>query len=374
MRPTNIVYCFITAFTLLLTGCAATGQNSAEHQPPPQPMTASAIYSSGKEAMNSGDLQEAIRHFNMLITQYPSDNFALQGQLELAYAYHKNGQTSSTIATTERFISDHPQHKNVDYAYYLRGLTAYDAAIAKLDENVTPIPFEAKMALELLNELNNWFPDGKYNADTNQRIKTLNERIAQQLVASARQQLDQNNPAQAALLTKTVVKDYPDTSVIQEAVSVSDQAYKLLGLNSDGQHDGHDSAIVSMTPALASHTPAPSTTTPAIPATENLMPISNTIRDTTWVMSQGAGLYTIQILGTENERLLRHQIKNGDYLDKAAYYKKTREGIPWYSLIYGSYNSREAAQAAAQTLPSSLRKSNPWVRKIGDIQASLDEE
>ncbi len=378
MRPTNIVYSFITAFSLLLTGCTTTGQNSAEHQQAPQPLTASAIYTAGKAAMNSDDLQGAIRHFNLLTTQYPDDNFALQGQLELAYAYHKSGQTSSTIATTERFISDHPQHKNVDYAYYLRGLTAYDAAIAKLDENTTPIPFEAKMALELLNEINNRFPDGKYNADTSQRIETLNERLAQRLVFSAKQQLDQSNPAQAALLAKTVTDDYPDTSAIQEAAMVTDQAYKLLGLNSDGLNNGaqDSSAIATTTPAPESQiqAPAASTTTPVTAVTDNLMPPSNEIRDTTWVMSQGAGLYTIQILGTGNERLLRHQIKNSDLLDKVAYFKKSREGNPWYSLIYGSYNSREAAQAAAQTLPSALRKSNPWIRKIGDIQASLDEE
>ncbi|VAW88402.1 Soluble lytic murein transglycosylase precursor, partial [hydrothermal vent metagenome] len=120
MRPSNKVYCFIAAFSLLLSGCATTAQNnSSEHSQSNQRMTASAIYSVGKEAMNIGDHQAAIRHFNTLITQYPVDKFALQGQLELAYAYHKIGQSSSTIATTERFINNHPQHKNSDYAYYL---------------------------------------------------------------------------------------------------------------------------------------------------------------------------------------------------------------------------------------------------------------
>jgi len=378
MRPTNTVYCFIAAFSLLLSGCATTAQNSSEHAQSNQRMTASAIYSAGKEAMNLGDHQGAIRHFNTLITQYPVDKFALQGRLELAYAYHKNGQSSSTIATTERFINDHPQHKNIDYAYYLRGLSAYETAIRKLDTGVTAIPFEAPMAITFLNELNNNFPDGKYSADTLQRINTLNERIAQLLIFSAKQHLDQSNPAKAALLAKQVVDDYPTTSSIQEAAIITNQAYRLLGLsNSPQQH----STMASMAPVFApAPAPAPAMTSantqpqPAATASaNNLMAPSKSIRDTSWLMTQGPELFTIQVLGTENEALLRQQIKNGGLTNKVAYYKKSRDGIAWYSLVYGSYSSRDAAVSASKSLPSSLRKNKPWIRKIGDIQASLSK-
>ncbi len=376
MRPTNIVYCFVTAFSLLLTGCASTGQSSPEQVQANEPISASEIYAAGKEAMNSDDQQAAIRHFNALIMQYPEDKFALQGRLELAYAYHKVGQTSSTIATTERFIKNYPQHRNSDYAYYLRGLSAYEAAINKLNRGASTPPYEAQQAVEFLTELNHRFPGGKYGADANQRIKELNERIAQQLMLTAKQQLDQNNPSRAALLAKQVIDDYPDSSFIQEAAIITNQAHHLLALD-------NDVALITAAPppaiepqrtrpvtvaATASTTMATSTAVAA-----NLMPPSDTIRDTSWVKSQGANLFTIQLLGTENEALLRHQIKNGGLSSQVAYYKKTHEGAPWYSLIYGSYNSREAAQAAAQALPSSLQKGSPWIRKIGDIQASLEE-
>jgi len=376
MRPTYPVYCVIAAFSLLLSGCATTAQNSTKPAESKQQMTASAIYSAGKEAMNLGEHQGAIHHFNTLITQYPADKFAQQGRLELAYAYHKNGQSSSTIATTERFINDYPQHKNSDYAYYLRGLSAYETAIRKLDTGVTAIPFEAPMAISYLNELNHRFPDGKYSADTLQRINTLNERIAQLLVFSAKQQLDQSNPAKAALLAKQVVDDYPTTSAIQEAAIITNQAYRLLGLSHSAQQN---STMTGMAPAFVP-APAPamaSTNTQPQPAAaasaNNLMPPSKTIRDTSWLMAQGPELFTIQVLGTENEALLRQQIKNGGLTNKVAYYKKSRDGIAWYSLVYGSYTSRDAAVTASQSLPSSLRKNKPWIRKISDIQASLGE-
>ncbi len=378
MRPTNTVYCFIAAFSLLLSGCATTGQNSGEHPQAKQQMSASAIYGAGKEAVNIGDHQGAIRHFHTLITQYPTDKFALQGRLELAYAYHKIGQSSSTIATTERFISDHPQHKNSDYAYYLRALSAYETAIRKLDAGATTIPFEVPMALTFLNELNSHYPDGKYSEDAHQRTNSLNERAAQLLMISAKQHLDQGNPAKAALLARQVIDEYSTTSFIQEAALITNQAYQILGLNNAQQHS---SAIASTAPALVPMPAAiPAVTTPqhqpvtavaTTPTLKNLMVSSKTIRDTDWLMSQGPQLFTIQVLGTENEALLRQQIKNSGLTNKVAYYKKNRDGSAWFSLIYGSYASRDAALAASQSLPASLRKNRPWIRKIGDIQASL---
>lgn len=383
MRSTNIVYCFAIAISLLLAGCATTAQNGVSEDTP-QRMSASALYAAGKEAMNLSDYPNAIRHFNSLTTQYPVDKFALQGRLELAYAYHKSGQNSSTIATTERFIAEHPQHKNIDYAYYLRGLTAYEAAIAELDQDITggatAPPYQAQMALEYLTELNNRFPQGKYSADATLRMNQLNERIAQYLVLSAKQQLDLGNHARAALLAKAVVEEYPESGSIQEAAIVTNQAYQLLGLSGDNsnQHTMTQMEAVSRSrsePPIPVVTPVPSgkmSSTTHSTTESNLMPASSEIRDTAWVMSQSPDRYTIQVLGTENEVLLRHQIKSGGLTGKVAYYKKLRDGAAWYSLIYGIFENRAAAQSAARSLPAQLRQSQPWIRKMGDIQASLN--
>ncbi len=240
MRPINIRYCFITAL-LLLAGCATTVPKSANHEPSTQLMHANALYAAGKEAMNSGNPQGSIHHFNTLITQYPINKLTLQGRLELAYAYHKSGQTSAAIASTERFINQHPQHTNIDYAYYLRGLTAYEAAIARLgtdiatDTTITGAPYETHMALEFLHELINHFPNGKFSTDTRQRINNLNEHVARYLVIAAQQQLDQGNLAKAGLLAQAVVEEHPESASLRKAAVITNQAYRLLGLNSDNQ-------------------------------------------------------------------------------------------------------------------------------------------
>ncbi|VAW88403.1 hypothetical protein MNBD_GAMMA17-2237 [hydrothermal vent metagenome] len=239
MRPINIIYCFVTVLLLLLAGCATTVPKSTDRDQSTQRMSANALYTAGKEAMNNGDPQGSIHHFNTLITQYPTNELTLQGRLELAYAYHKSGQTSATIATTERFINQHPQHKNIDYAYYLRGLTAYGAAIARLgtdistDTAITGAPYESHMALEFLHELINHFPNGKFSGDTRQRINELNERVALYLVIAAQQQFAQGNLAKAGLLAQSVVEEHPESASLQKAAIITNQAYQLLGLSGD---------------------------------------------------------------------------------------------------------------------------------------------
>ncbi len=240
MRPSQIRCCIFTAL-LLLAGCATTVPKSADHDLSTQRMHANALYAAGKEAMNSDNPQGSIHHFNTLITQYPINELTLQGRLELAYAYHKSGQTSAAIASTERFINQYPQHTNIDYAYYLRGLTAYEAAIARLDTDIatdtaiTDAPYEAHMALEFLHELINHFPNGKFSSDTRQRINNLNEHVARYLVIAAQQQFDQGNLAKAGLLAQAVVEEYPESASLRKAAVITNQAYRLLGLSSDNQ-------------------------------------------------------------------------------------------------------------------------------------------
>ncbi len=299
MRPTNIIYCTTAFLVLLLTGCATTAPMSADRDPPTPQMDASALYTAGKAAMNNGNPQESIHHFNTLITQHPINEITLQGRLELAYAYHKDGQTNAAIATAERFIDQHPQHKNLDYAYYLRGLTSYEAAIARLnagistDIAITGAPYEAHMALEYLNELIDHFPNGKFSGDTQQRINDLNERVARYLVIAAEQQLDQGNLAKAGLLAKAVVEEHPQSSSLQKAAIITNQAYQLLGLNSDNQHNVTSRQMKTslktdvQPPAiaipLASHVTS-ATAKMAEPATEIVEPATEVVEPVTEVV------------------------------------------------------------------------------------------
>jgi len=88
-----------------------------------------------------------------------------------------------------------------------------------------------------------------------------------------------------------------------------------------------------------------------------------------WLSQQNPDYYTVQLLASPNPETLDRFIDRHALSGALGRVASERDGSKWYTLVYGSYPTREAAKAAINDLPPSLRESSPWVRRIGDIQA-----
>ena len=88
--------------------------------------SAQKLYGEAKDAMNARSWDKAIKYLEKLEARYPYGRFAQQAQLDAAYVYWKNGERASAIAAADRFIKLYPNHPNVDYAYYLKGLVNFN--------------------------------------------------------------------------------------------------------------------------------------------------------------------------------------------------------------------------------------------------------
>ena len=87
--------------------------------------SAQRLYTEAKNAMNDGSWATAVKYFERLEARYPFGRYAQQAQLEIAYAYHRDNEPASAVAACDRFIKLHPNHPNVDYAYYLKGIVNF---------------------------------------------------------------------------------------------------------------------------------------------------------------------------------------------------------------------------------------------------------
>lgn len=78
--------------------------------------------------------------------------------------------------------------------------------------------------------------------------------------------------------------------------------------------------------------------------------------------------YTVQIAaahGEANIRKLEARLPTGQ---PHLLYRTTRNGRPWFVLIYGSFASKQAAASARDSLAADIKKdSAPWVRKQGEV-------
>ncbi len=396
--PKQTYPAYLFGFLLLLVASCVTQPQKTNPQ-----TTTKEIYEAGKTALSNDDFPGAIQQFRNLDVNFPDEPHAIQAQIELAYAYYRSGDTSSTIATAERFIRKHPDNPNVDYLYYLRGLASYDETIdfisrqeAELDPLMPPM---SNLTIHYFTELTDRFPSSKYAQDAQIRLKHIRERLAGFELQRAKAAIERNDYATAALHARAVMENYQGSSHDREAAALTNMVYRMLDI--EGTQGQKKNIVIPMegkapsstikarprtvkapAPNIANEIPSnpdlqsrPSQT--AVAAADHPVTISQKtvpgIKQEAWLLQQSPNTYTLQLLGTANEQALinfarRHQIE-----DQSAYFSTSRDGRPWYSLVYGAYPDSVSARSAAKALPSKLRGLNPWPRSLQDIQAQIDE-
>ena len=198
--------------------------------------SANKLYAEAKEAMNEGSYEKAVQYFEKLESRYPYGRFAQQAQIDMAYAYWKNNEAASAIAACDRFIKLHPNHPNVDYVYYLKGLINFNEDLGFMgqvsQQDMTERdPKGARESFDAFRELVTRYPDSKYTPDAIMRMKYLVNALVSLEVHVARYYMKRNAYLAAINRAQYAVKTYPDAPATEEALFIMVKAYDALGMN-----------------------------------------------------------------------------------------------------------------------------------------------
>lgn len=198
--------------------------------------SANKLYTEAKEAVSEGAYDKAIKYFEKLEARYPYGRYAQQAQLEVAYAYYRQDEKASAIAACERFIRLHPNHPNVDYAYYLKGLSNFNADLGVMGHVSMQDPTErdpkaAREAFEAFKELVAKYPESKYAEDSAQRMKYLVNALASHEVHVAHYYMRRGAYIAAANRAQFALKTYPSAPANEEGLFIMVKAYDAMGLN-----------------------------------------------------------------------------------------------------------------------------------------------
>lgn len=212
----------------LLVGCASNDtidENTSEK----------ALYETAQKSVRSHNYPNAIKHLQALETRYPFGPFAEQSQLELIYAYYRNYDVEEAHAAAERFIQLHPQHPNVDYAYYMKGLSSYsqDKGIFErfLPTDMTRRdPGPARASFAEFSQLLNRFPNSAYAPDARARMIHLRNMLARYEIHVANYYFKRKAYLAAANRGRNVVENFPGTPAVADGLAVMVQGYTLLGM------------------------------------------------------------------------------------------------------------------------------------------------
>lgn len=197
--------------------------------------SAAKLYSEAKSSLNDRDFQDAIKYYQKLEARYPYGRFAQQAQIEIAYAHYKDNEPALAIAAADRFIKLHPNHPNVDYVYYLKGLANFNEDLGILgfisNQDLTERdPKAAVQAFDAFKELAKRFPDSKYTPDAVARMKYLVNALAAHEVHVARYYLKRGAHVAAVNRAQYALKTYPQAPANEEGLVILVKAYDALGM------------------------------------------------------------------------------------------------------------------------------------------------
>jgi outer membrane protein assembly factor BamD len=228
MRSVTI---FMLLCLALLSGCSIFGGSADKAKEE----TAERYYTEAKEELDGGNYERAIKMFEQLGARYPFGRPAQQAQLEIAYAYYKQGEATQCITAADRFIKQFPTHENVDYAIYLKGLANFrdDKGFLGL-LNSTDLserdPKAAREAFDSFKELVTRFPNSRYAQDATQRMTYLTNSLALNEIHVARYYLKRGAPLAAANRAQQALTRYPQAPALEEALGIMMAAYDTLGM------------------------------------------------------------------------------------------------------------------------------------------------
>ncbi|WP_300337605.1 outer membrane protein assembly factor BamD [Accumulibacter sp.] len=230
MRSLAVIAALIVA--ALFSGCGLLPDSKDETIG----WSANKLYAEAKSALTDGSYTKAIKYFEKLESRYPYGRYAQQAQIEIAYAYWKDLEPASAIAACDRFIKLHPNHPNVDYVYYLRGLINFNEDLGLLgaisNQDMTERdPKGARESFDAFKELVTRFPDSKYTPDALLRMRYLVDALAQLELHVARYYMKRGAYLAAANRAQYAVINYRDTPSTEEALFIMVKAYDSLGLN-----------------------------------------------------------------------------------------------------------------------------------------------
>lgn len=222
---------------LTLTGCSWMPffGDKKEEEPETAGYTETDFYEVIQRNLNSRNWRMAIENLQALEAQFPFGTYAEQAQLELMYAHYRTANYDEAITAADRFIRLHPRHPNVDYAFYIKGLSSLAQSRSFFGnflptDNTSRDPGAARDSFATFTELLSRFPDSAYAADTRKRMIFLRNLLARYEINVANYYFERQAYLAAANRGRYVVENFQLTPAVPDGLAVMAEAYHLLGL------------------------------------------------------------------------------------------------------------------------------------------------
>ena len=188
------------------------------------------LYNRALNELYLKNYEESARLFDEVERQHPYSAWASKAQLMAAFAQYQDSKYDDAINTLDRFIQLHPGHKDIAYAYYLRGISYYEQiSDVERDQKMT------RLALANLDEVSRRFPDSKYARDSRFKMDLTRDHLAGKHMSIGRFYLSGGEYLAAINRFRIVIKNFQTTTHVPEALHRLVEAYLAIGVVDEAQ-------------------------------------------------------------------------------------------------------------------------------------------
>ena len=187
-------------------------------------------YKEGLKSLKEGDVLFAAKKFNEAEILYPQSIWAPRSALMAAYSYYIQNYYTDSVAELERFIKVYPNHKNLDYAYFLLATSYYEQIIDEKKDLQSVIKAKENYTIVLEK-----FPNTDYAIDASFKLDLINDILASKEMYIGRYYLEKKKWISAINRFRNVIDYYQTTIYVEEALHRLVETYYLIGLKQEAE-------------------------------------------------------------------------------------------------------------------------------------------
>lgn len=222
-RP-SLLRAAVLVLPLALAGCGSDDAAVRQERP------VEDIYNTALDYLFDGDYSLAVKEFEEVERRYPYSQWATRAQLLVPYANYLRDDYDQAITAAERFIELYPGRDEVPYMRHLIALCYYERIPdVRRDQSVT------ERARDALEGVISRYPDSDYARDAEVKLDLVYDHLAgkEMEVGRTYQMLRQYTGALQRF--GNVVRRYPRTSHVPEALARLVETYLALGIDDEAR-------------------------------------------------------------------------------------------------------------------------------------------
>jgi outer membrane protein assembly factor BamD len=212
---------------MILMSCASSDQEETE---PAEVL----LYRMAQDRINAQNYMGAVESLARIERFYPFGVYAEQARADLIYAHYMTGDYDQAYAASEKFIRLYPRNTNIDYAYFMKGMTGYYADDGLLGNlfSLSLAKRDTSGAMQSYADLTEFlirYPESEYIDSARERLIFLRNLIASSELDGAEYYMKRGAYLAALNRANYVLKNIPNSTETQRALDIMKRSFIKLG-------------------------------------------------------------------------------------------------------------------------------------------------